>query len=77
MPFVAELGLSFFQPTLVLVLILLNQQLSLLLPSISPTRTVGAGHAIAGSIAANLFGVFISLEELFAPMAWLQVSSQL
>ena len=77
MPFVAELDLSFFQPTLVLVLILLNQQLSLLLPSISPTRTVDAGHAIAGSIAAILFGVFISLEELFAPMAWLQALSQL
>ena len=77
MPFVAVLGLSFFQPTLVLVLFLLDQQLSLLLPSISLTRTVSAGHAIARSIAADLSGVFISLEESFAPMAWLQVLSQL
>ena len=69
MPFIAELGLSFFQPTLVLVLFLLDRQLSLLLPSISPTRTVSAGHATMSSIAVNLFDVFISLEESFALMA--------
>ena len=77
MPFAAKLGLSFFQPKLVLVLFQLDQQLSLLLPSISPARIVSAGHATVNSIAVNLFDVFISLEESFALMAWLQVLSQL
>ena len=77
MPFVAVLGLSFFLPTLVLVLFLLSRQLSSLLPSISLIRTIGAGHATMNSIATNLFDVFILLVESFALMAWLQVLNQL
>ena len=77
MPFVAVLGLSFSLPTLVLVLFLLSRQLSSLLPSISLTRTVSAGHATKSSIATNLFDVFILLVESFALMAWLQGLSQL
>ena len=76
MPFVAVLGLSFFLPTLVLVLFLLSRQLSSLLPSISLIRTIGAGHATMNSIATNLFDVSILPEESFTLMAWLRVLSQ-